>query len=459
MNKNSIYSKLSEKYQNELITNLKKFVNINAVYDESTRDKKNPFGVGVTNALNFITDLARKDGFEVTNYNNMIVEILAGKGDKNITILAHADVVPAGDTGWNQDPFALKEEDGVLYGRGVADDKGPLLASYYAMRLIVDNNLQGDYQIRFLVGGNEESGSLGVQYYFDNLKKPQPTFGFSPDAEYPLIFAEKGITNFKVSGEFIVPDVISIHGGVASNSVIEKCVVKIKSASPFIQFVKEKNSNVIIEKGDDVTEISFIGKSAHGATPEEGENAGMVAIDALGNYFKDENLNKICALFSDLYGAGCDAYAKSDDMGKCSLNVGLLDYEDGKFSMVVNYRHVDTVTSEEMIEKITKASKPYEITVLSSMPVLYYPKDSILVSTLLSVYQEETGDYKSQPKAIGGGTYAKELENVVAFGMEFPGWNSQMHSPGECTKKEDLFKSIAIYARAIADLGKKIDEN
>ena len=93
------------------------------------------------------------------------------------------------------------------------------------------------------------------------------------------------------------------------------------------------------------------------------------------------------------------------------------------------------------------------------MPVLYYPKDSILVSTLLSVYQEETGDYKSQPKAIGGGTYAKELENVVAFGMEFPGWNSQMHSPGECTKKEDLFKSIAIYARAIADLGKKIDEN
>lgn len=453
---NSIYPKLSEKYQKELIENLKKFVAINSVYDESTVSEENPFGKGVSDALNFIAELAKKDGFQVTNYNNKIVEILAGTGDKNITVLAHADVVPAGDTGWKQNPFEVTEKKGVLCGRGVADDKGPLLAAYYAMRLLVDNHLQGDYQIRFLVGGNEESGSAGVEYYFQELKKPQPNYGFSPDAEYPLIFAEKGITNFEVTGEFPIHDVISIHGGVASNSVIEKCVVKIKSNSPFIQYVKDKKYNIVIDGDRQVTNITFIGKSAHGATPEEGINAGMIALDALGFYFEDKNLEKITSLFTDVYGGGCNAYVESDDMGKCSLNVGLLDYEDNKFSMVVNYRYVDTTTSEKMIANITEASKPFGIKVLSTAPVLYYPKDSTLVSTLLSAYQEETGDYESKPKAIGGGTYAKELDNVVAFGMEFPGWNSQMHSPGECAKKEDLFKSISIYARAIFELGKKL---
>ena len=80
------------------------------------------------------------------------------------------------------------------------------------------------------------------------------------------------------------------------------------------------------------------------------------------------------------------------------------------------------------------------------------------MQTLLEAYQKETGDYKSTPKAIGGGTYAKEADNVVAFGAEFPGWNSNMHSPGEQVKKTDLFKSVSIYAKAIVDLGKKLEE-
>jgi succinyl-diaminopimelate desuccinylase len=204
-----MYKKLIENYKEPLLKTLKEFVSINSVLDPKTIDEENPFGKGVANALKYIETVAKEDGFEVNNYDNMVVEILCGKGDKNITILAHADVVPEG-RGWSHDPFDMQDDGEVLYGRGVADDKGPLLAAYFALKALKDNNLLGNYQVRFIVGGNEESGSLGVDYYFNTLKKKQPTYGFSPDAEFPLIYAEKGIYTFKAKGEVLIRDVISI---------------------------------------------------------------------------------------------------------------------------------------------------------------------------------------------------------------------------------------------------------
>ena len=161
------YKKLTASYEAEMMENLKKFVAIDSTYDESTVDENNPFGKGVSKALQFIADLARKDGFIVNNYGNYVVEILTNELDKNITIMAHADIVPVG-TGWPQDPFTILEKDGFLYARGVADDKGPLLSCYYGLKALRDNNLLGNYQVRFLVGGNEERGSACMEHYFHN---------------------------------------------------------------------------------------------------------------------------------------------------------------------------------------------------------------------------------------------------------------------------------------------------
>ena len=213
MQKASIYQKLSKDYREELLESLTSFVAIDSVYDESTVDEKNPFGKGVTNALEYIAELAKKDGFKVRNYDNYVVEIITGEGDKNITIMAHADVVPAG-TGWHQNPFTVTEHKGVLCARGVADDKGPLLSSYYALKMLRDHHLLGDYQVRFLVGGNEERGSKCMHHYFQELKMPQPTLGFSPDSDFPLIYGEKGIINFKVKKSLDINGVFYIHGGV-----------------------------------------------------------------------------------------------------------------------------------------------------------------------------------------------------------------------------------------------------
>ncbi len=405
--------------------------------------------------MNFITRLAKKDGFKVTNYDNYIVEVEEGEGDKNITIMAHTDIVPVG-TGWEHDPFEVFEAKGVLYGRGVSDDKGPLLSSYYALKLLRDNHLLGDYRVRLLVGGNEESGSRCMEHYFQTLKKEEPTLGFSPDADFPLIYAEKGIVNFEVSSDFSMRKVKSIHGGIASNSVIEKCDVLMDYDPHFVAYLKENKIKCDIEKDGDSMKVSFVGKAAHGSIPHEGINAGIIAITSLAYFYESPELSKIALCYNDPFGKGINAYNESKEMGKNSMNVGIIDYENNHFSMIVNFRYVDGVDIEQTMNNIKEVNKPFSINEQSRAPLLYYPKDSALVSTLLKVYQEETGDTKTEPLAIGGGTYAKETSNSVAFGLTFPGEEPHMHSPKENIKKNDLFMGIGIYAHAIIELGKKL---
>ena len=452
--KKTFYDKLTSKYQKELMKSLEEFIAINSTYNEETANKNNPFGTGVSDALNYFANLAKKDGFEVTNYDNKVVEVLYGRGDKNLTIMAHADVVPAG-SGWSEPPFKLVEKKGVLYARGVADDKGPLLATYYALKALRDEGLLGGYEIRFLVGGNEERGSLCMEHYFHTLKKKQPTLGFSPDSDFPLIFAEKGIINFQINTKVNIPGLISLEGGVASNAVIDKCDLKFELNLDFLNYIMKNyhREEAEIHTKDDITTVSFIGKAAHGAQPQLGVNAGLMALKCLAGYTKDPKLNQIAKMYEPLDGSGYKCAGKSLDMGENSSNVGLISIKDGELSLTVNFRYVNTCDPDQLVENIKEANKGSNVKILSKAPLLYYPKDNELIKTLMKAYQEETLDYKSEPLAIGGGTYAKEANNVVAFGMQFPGWESNMHSPGESVKKEDLFKGMSVYARAIVELG------
>lgn len=449
------YKKLTASYEAEMMENLKAFIAIDSTYDESTVDENNPFGKGVSKALQFIADLARKDGFIVNNYDNYLVEILTNELDKNITIMAHADIVPVG-TGWPQDPLEMVEKDGFLYARGVADDKGPLLSCYYGLKALRDNNLLGNYQVRFLVGGNEERGSACMEHYFKTLKKKQPTYGFSPDSAYPLTYAEKGIIGFKVKKKVNFPEIKWMKGGVASNAVIEKCEVLLKEDLNLISYLNDQEADYsYLAKGEEML-LTFNGVAAHGSIPWMGKNAAMAAVKYLGEYYKNADFKKLYELLNDPRGEGVNAAANSENMGTNSLNVGLFSYENDELEVVINYRHVETVKAEDMINNIKEASKPFEIEVEGISPILFYPKDSDLITTLLRVYQEETGDYETEIIASGGGTYAKEADNVVAFGMEYPGHDPKMHGVNENTKREYLVESMGIYAHAIVELGKLI---
>jgi len=455
----SVYRDLAKNYEEELISTLKKFIPIKSFYDEKTVSDKHPFGEGVTQGLNFLEELARKDGFKTKIYDNKVLEIIAGDYEQNVTLLAHTDVVPAGGEGWEYDPFTLTEVDGVLRGRGVSDDKGPLLSSYYALKLLKDNNLLGKYQVRLLVGGNEESGSACMHHYFKTLKMKQPTLGFSPDADFPLIYAEKGIINYEVGADFKLEKIHSFKGGVAFNSVIDKFVVNMDADPKFIEFLKEnKVEHTVVENGSTM-DVTFIGKTAHGSMPEQGINACIVGVTNLDKFYNIKELKKIADLYTDHYGLGINAYNESKEMKKNSMNLGIAEYKDNHLKLIVNFRYVNGVDPEQVLKNIEEANKPFTIKVTLRDDLLFYPVDSPLVSTLLKVYQEETGDYETKPLAIGGGTYAKDADNVIAFGLTFPGEEPDMHGPKENIKKADLFKGIYIYAHAIAALGKKIEES
>ena len=440
-------------YKEEALETLTNLIKINSVYDETTVSEKTPYGQGVYNAMQYVKEIALKDGFNVDTCDNRCLEISYGEGETLVGIFAHLDVVPiSGD--WKFEPFGAVISDEKMYGRGTSDDKGPGIASYYALKALKENGLIKNYRVKLVFGGDEERGSSCLEYYFKTLKKEQPTYGFTPDGDFPLIYGEKGITNYKVEGKVFLGPVVSIDAGVVSNSVIDKAVVKLTDKELIKNYLKAhaEIKHEILEETEDTITVNFIGKSAHGSLPYLGKNSGIIALDAIGNCYNLPILKSIAADYKEPNGKTLNQYFNSEEMGETTYNVGLISYENGKFSMTVNFRYPENCDSHKVIEAL-KEDSPLPIEVLSESPVLYYSPDTPFIKLLADIYVEETGDTENKPMTIGGGTYAKEAANTVAFGSHFPGKEDHIHEPNEKIDLEDFFGSMPLYANAICSLG------
>lgn len=451
----SVYESMMTNYYGEALDTLIEFVNINSVYDESTVTSQTPYGKGVDEALKYIQKIAEKDEYDVKIIDGRVVEVYFGeKYNPNIAIFAHADVVPA--TGeWESPPFAAEVRDGKLYGRGTSDDKGPAIAAYYALKALHDNKLLIGYSVRLVLGGDEERGSSCMQYYFKEHKAQAPVYGFTPDAAFPLIYGEKGITNFEATKSVDLDPIVSIKGGAAANSVIDKVEIKLVKDAAFVDYLKAHNIKNSVKMLAKNMEVTIFGKSAHGSTPEQGINAGVLAFKHLGNFYNNPFLNHLAKKFDNPNGKTMDAFLSTPLLGDSTYNIGLVNYENGKLSFVVNFRYPENVDVETHLRKLER-TLDVDITIgRSSKPLLFNPK-SDFIKTLLKAYQDETGDKKSKPLAIGGGTYAKECPNTVAFGSAFNGRSGNIHSPNEHIYLADFYAQMAIYARAIHYLGRKL---
>ena len=433
--------------KDNMVEELMRFVSRGSVFDKSTVTKEHPFGSGVADALDYVARLGEKYGFEVDKCDGYCTELTIGSGDKMIGIFAHADVVPA--TGeWSQDPFNPYILDGKIYGRGTSDDKGPLMAAFYAVLALLQEGLIKDYKVRFVVGGDEERGSRCLDYYFQNLKKPSPTYGFTPDADFPVIYGEKGINDFFPELEVEIPHVKKINGGAATNAVCDRVEIELDDASELIDYCK-KNS-IPFESKENI--VTIIGKSAHGSTPNEGDNAAIKTIKILGEIYGVEKLQKLAAGLEETSGKIWGGFCKTKLMGETTYCVGLISYEKGLLKFSVNFRYPETVKSVEYKDKFD-AYFGTKSTMGGESHVLFFDPKSKLVKTLMKAYRAETHDYFRKPITIGGGTYAKHCENTVAFGALFPGRESVMHQPDEFMPVDDIVKSALIYARAIYLLG------
>ena len=446
--------------EDRLITCLQENLRIPSVQGEATDCA--PYGEDVMRSLHHVLKTAEELGFRTENVDNHLGWCEYGQGEEMIAVLGHLDVVPAGD-GWTVDPYGGEVSDGKIWGRGTTDDKGPTIASLFALAALRDSGLPLSKRIRILFGCNEETGSADVKYYLAKGGEI-PVMGFTPDAEYPVINGEKGIITVSFSTDYAQEGelkLLSIQGGTASNVVPAFATAKIAccplTAARFAKLNAKGMRFIPKEYG---LLVESCGVSAHGSTPEMGENAIgrlMLALDTLP--FGGEVADRIHFLATTLgmesNGASAGIHLHDAVSGGLTLNWGTLTADENHMSMKINYRYPVTFGYEDCAPKFNKLFTDAGFVVENEFhkEKLYIPEDSQLVSTLLKVYRDQTG-LEGAPKCIGGGTYAKALPNILAFGPIFPGDEAREHKPDEYITIENLLKNTQIIAAAMYEMAK-----
>ena len=444
----------------EIISSVGKCVEIKSVEEEPKGNM--PFGEGVQKALEYSLDLSKNLGFKTVNVDNMIGYAEYGEGEEMIAVLGHLDVVPEGN-GWTYPPYGGEIHHGKIYGRGTTDDKGPTIGALYALKSIKDLGLPLKKRVRVIFGLNEETGSRCVKHYIDKGEE-MPSAGFTPDAEYPIINGEKGIvtcvykSRLKQKGEFFLK---SITGGVAPNVVPEYAEAKIKIPKSSIAQVKklaECVGEIKLEEKDDLLLVKAFGISAHGSRPEDGKNAISILLLFLGELdfigdikeFIDFMNNKIGL---DTEGRKLGIYLQDEMSGKFVFNLGMVVGNESEIDVSINMRYPVTKTYEDfkdIFENTMKEGKMEEVSTRHKKS-LYVSPNNDLIKKLQKVYEEKVGE-KAELISIGGGTYAKSMENIVAFGPIFKGQPMVEHKPDEYIEIDSLMKNVQIMAAAIYEL-------
>ena len=453
-----------ENSKDEMIQNLKNLINIPSVYKKSDNPLK-PFGEYANQALEYVLDLGKQMGFRTKNIDGYCGYIEFGEGKNLIGIIGHLDVVPSGD-GWDSPPFEATIRDEKIYGRGAIDDKGPVIASLYAMKAIKDN-YKINSRVRLILGLNEENSWHCLEYY--KKHEEWPNIGFSPDADFPCIYAEKGICTMYLESDYSKTDKSIVITDINCNNnainVVPKfcsCTLKIEtskiSIDDIISYIKRLDSDISYEITDNFIKLISTGIQAHSAHPELGVNSISKLIVLLNKLFNKFNINIDMFEFFNKH-IGTEYNGKSlginceDESGILTLNVGDFKLENNKIQIGLNLR-IPVNTSLDYIEnKIDGAYSNYNIKRITKrfQEPLYVPKDSYLVKTLCGIFNEETNsDYS--PIAIGGGTYARAFDNCISFGANMPGDTDMCHQANEYIKIDTLISSSTIYARAIYEL-------
>lgn len=449
-----------EKRRNEIISDTKDLLKIPSVLTENLEDKEAPFGQPIRDALDFMLDLGNKDNFEVKNVENVAGHIEYGRGEEIVGILCHLDVVPTGD-GWKYSPFSATEVDGKIYARGAIDDKGPTMAAYYALKMIRDLDLKLSKKIRIILGTDEETGWRGVKKYFESEKMPD--IGFAPDANFPMIYGEKGIINVDITGNVNDSILNYFAAGERYNVVPDKASasLNIKNSDEFVgsynKYLQDKGFNGSYEVKDGVVTLHAVGKNAHAMQPEKGLNAAFILLEFLNQEINNSFVKYMCdyLTFDDRankYGINYNG----DVMGDLTNNVGILEYNDGDFKIGLNFRYPIDWDKEKGFKVIKESVKEVGFNVevgKDSKPHFVDPSDD-LIKTLHDAYIKYTGDKDTKIMTIGGGTYSRAMKKAVAFGPLMPNREDVVHQPNEYLIIDDFIKTVAIYAEAIYALAK-----
>ena len=457
-----MFDKFIDEKKNEIVEEVSSLIKIPSVSEE-TENEEQPFGKECEKALKYVLTIGEKMGFKTKNLDGYCGYIEFGEGEELVGIIGHLDVVPAKEEdGWTGTPFAPEVREGKLYGRGAIDDKGPVIAALYAMKA-VSEHAKLSKRVRLIIGLNEEKNWKCIEHY--KKVEEMPTIGFSPDANFPGIYAEKGIlsialeNNFKIKGYSIL-DINCNENAI--NVVPKYCSITLKKDYNNINEINfNENEKIKISKiEEDVIKIESFGKAAHAAHPELGENA----IKNL-TQFLIENFEFDSDYLKTLYEAGLFEIESprflsqekiEDESGVLTSNVAILEYSEGKLIIKINLRVPVNTTKEDIVARYGKLKEKFsdfDVSTIRWQEPLYVKKDSYLVKTLVDIFNKKTG-LQAEPVAIGGGTYARAFDNCISYGLTMPGDMDMCHQVDEYVEIDKLILASKIYAEAIYELGK-----
>lgn len=445
---------LSE-HKEDLIKDLQGCIAIRSLKSEPAQDA--PFGKEIKKCLDYSLGIAEKMGFESSNHEGYFGCIDYGDGEEMLGILGHLDVVPEGN-GWDYEPYGGQIVDGKMYGRATLDDKGPTIAALYALKAIKECGVPLKRRVRIILGCDEESGMECMIRYKET--QPLPDLSFSPDGEFPLTNSEKSIVNAIFERKF--KSSITMSAGEVSNVVpgeafatVPLDIEDVKLAAE--EYSKNNKCGAVLKSIEGGTEIKISGCPSHASMPEDGLNALQGMFYFLQLLPLDKEDMKIILTLKDkfkmeYYGqsVGLD---KADDSGRLTLNLGVMRWTKDGFSLKFDLRCPTSLSPEGIKKELSDAMEPTGATLIDfKFKAGYYlPDDSEIVSKLLRVFKDRTGE-DLPPKKIGGGTYARTLPNAVSFGPEGYMCESSAHMANEYITIEQLMFNAKIIADAIIAL-------
>ena len=438
-----------EKNIDNMKADLASLVKYNSVFSEDAE----PFGTQNRLVLDEALKLMQEKGLKTTNLDYYCGYGEAGEGNKLVGILAHLDIVPVGE-GWESDPFTVTEKDGVLYGRGVSDDKGAAVASMYALKYLIDEKYPFKKRVRLILGCNEETGSLCVRHYVKNDEAID--YGFTPDGNFPGIYAEKGMIGGKIIGHN--SKIIDIDGGEASNVVNKKVTAKLPLNSFDIDKLKaflDKNNIKYDIDIVDVINLTVYGVAAHASTPDLGVNAINYMFEALYEAdFNDSFINFFHRSFGlTLHGELLGYGDVMDDISDTTINFGVAKKRGNDIIVSLDMRFPVKSNSDKCYALLEKCEdEENEFALGSKVEPLYFDQNSPMIKALKKAYVDVTGDTVHEMEAIGGGTYAKAINNCIAFGCEFQYEQNHIHDVNEKLAIDSFKKQVEIYVEAIKNL-------
>jgi len=454
--------------KDEMIRDAQRWVAIPSVQADPAEGA--PFGAEVRRMLDLALEDARRYGFEVRDVDGYAGDISLGSGEQTMGMLCHLDVVPAGD-GWQHDPWGGEIEDGKIFGRGTSDDKGPALCALYAMRAVKEAGIPLKDGVRLILGCDEETGMTDMRYYASKYKMPD--YGFSPDAEFPVINIEKGGLNMvlsKVTGGEDGADmpVYSLYAGERPNVVpaYAKAVVGLNgmafsALNEKLAAIQAENSAFSLEAndlGDGKAEIIAHGRNAHAAMAELGVNAAGMLLITLKKLNAGGGSRDAIAMLADVIGMEYDGkslgiFCEDELSGKLTCNLGILRYDGVNISALLDIRFPICGDQATMLGQAAMTVSPAGMAVTreSGRQPHHIPAEHKIVRGLLKVYHDVTGN-EAYTIAIGGGTYSRMMPNTVAFGPGMPGEMDLCHMPDEHIKIENMLIGTKVFAHAIAEL-------